>query len=79
MLGAPIDNEDLTDKILEELGDEYRELVRAVQARENAISFDELHENAKKYLNRIEELTDTRISIVSVGPKRSQTIRVKEI
>ena len=36
-------------------------------------------ENAKKYLNRIEELTDTRISIVSVGPKRSQTIRVKEI
>ena len=45
----------------------------------NARSFDELHENAKKYLNRIEELTDTRISIVSVGPKRSQTIRVKEI
>jgi len=44
VLGAPIDNEDLTDKILEELGDEYRELVRAVQARENAISFDELHE-----------------------------------
>lgn len=44
-----------------------------------AKSFDELHENAKKYLNRIEELTDTRISIVSVGPKRSQTIRVKEI
>ena len=44
VLGAPIDNEDLTDKILDELGDEYRELVRAVQARENAISFDELHE-----------------------------------
>ncbi|KAG6784413.1 hypothetical protein POTOM_010105 [Populus tomentosa] len=44
VLGAPIDNEDLTDKILEDLGDEYRELVRAVQARENAISFDELHE-----------------------------------
>ena len=38
-----------------------------------------MDENAKKYLNRIEELTDTRISIVSVGPKRSQTIRVKEI
>ena len=45
----------------------------------SARSFDELHENAKKYLNRIEELTGTRISIVSVGPKRSQTIRVKEI
>jgi hypothetical protein len=44
VLGAPVDNEDLTNKILEELGDDYKELVRAVQARENAISFDELHE-----------------------------------
>ena len=44
VLGAPVDNEDLTDKILEELGENYRELVRAVQARENAISFDELYE-----------------------------------
>jgi len=44
VLGVPIDNEDLTDKILNELGDEYRELVRVVQARENAISFGELHE-----------------------------------
>ena len=43
VLWAPIDNEDLTYKILEELGDEYRELVRVVQASENAISFDELH------------------------------------
>ena len=44
VLGAPVDNEDLTDKILEELGDDYKELVRAVQAKDNAISFDELHE-----------------------------------
>ena len=44
VLGAPVDNEDLTDKILEELGDDYKELVRAVQAKEKAISFDELHE-----------------------------------
>jgi hypothetical protein len=44
VLGALVDNEDLTDKILEELGDDYKELVRAVQARDHAISFDELHE-----------------------------------
>ena len=44
VLEAPVDNEDLTDKILEELGDDYKELVRVVQARDNAISFDELHE-----------------------------------
>ncbi|MGG7079559.1 adenylosuccinate synthase [Clostridium sardiniense] len=45
----------------------------------DARSYDELPENAKKYIERIEELTDTRVSIVSVGPKRDQTMRVKEI
>jgi len=44
-----------------------------------ARSYDELPENAKKYLKRIEEFTRTKISIVSVGPKRSQTIRISEI
>ena len=44
MLGAPIDGEDITDKILEELGDEYKELVHAVQARDTSIAFDELYE-----------------------------------
>ena len=42
-----------------------------------ARSYEELPENAKKYLNRIEELTGTKISIVGVGPKRDQTIRVR--
>jgi len=32
--------------------------------------------NAKKYLKRISLLVNTRISIVSVGPRRSQTINV---
>lgn len=44
-----------------------------------AKSFDELHENAKKYLRKIEEYTETRISIVSVGPNREQTIVVNNI
>ena len=44
-----------------------------------ARSYEELHPNARKYLERIEELTDTRISIVSVGPKRDQTMRVKPL
>lgn len=43
-----------------------------------ARSYDELPLNAKKYLERIEELTETKISIVGVGPKRDQTIRVKK-
>ncbi|MDZ5010246.1 adenylosuccinate synthase, partial [Clostridium perfringens] len=41
-----------------------------------ARSYEELPENAKKYLCRIEELTETKISIVGVGPRRDQTIRV---
>lgn len=45
----------------------------------DARSYDELPENAKKYIERIEAFTDTNVSIVSVGPKRDQTMRVKEI
>ena len=44
LLGAPLDAEDLTDKILDGLGDEYKELTRAVQARDMPITFEELHE-----------------------------------
>ena len=40
----------------------------------NARSYDEIPENAKVYLRRIEEFTGVPISIVSVGPKRDQTI-----
>lgn len=42
-------------------------------------SYDKLPENAKKYLKRVEELTGTRISIVSVGAKRDQTMKVSDI
>lgn len=39
-----MDTDDLTEQILDDLGEDYTELVRAVQAREATISFDELHE-----------------------------------
>ncbi|GKU25851.1 adenylosuccinate synthase [Clostridium folliculivorans] len=45
----------------------------------DARSYEELPENAKKYLARIEEITDTKISIVSVGPRRDQTMRVRDL
>ena len=38
--------------------------------------FSELPENAKKYINRIKDLTDADIKFVSVGPQRCQTIKV---
>ena len=42
-------------------------------------SYDELPDNVKKYLTRISEFTDTKISIVGVGPKRDQTMRVDSL
>lgn len=42
-----------------------------------AKTWDELPENAKKYLKRLEELFEIPISIVSVGPDRDQTIILK--
>ncbi|MBU0987620.1 MAG: adenylosuccinate synthase, partial [Proteobacteria bacterium] len=36
--------------------------------------FDDLPQNAKNYLNRIEELAETPIQIISVGPGREETI-----
>lgn len=45
----------------------------------DARSYEELPENAKIYLKRIEEFTGARISIISVGPRRDQTMVVGEI
>ncbi|MBW6411797.1 adenylosuccinate synthase [Clostridium weizhouense] len=42
-------------------------------------SYEELPDNAKKYLKRIAEFTETKISIVGVGPKRDQTMRIDTI
>ncbi len=42
----------------------------------NIRTYEDLPENCKKYLKRIEELIETKISIISVGPDREQTIFV---
>ncbi|WP_160693014.1 adenylosuccinate synthase [Clostridium sp. C2-6-12] len=42
-------------------------------------SYEDLPHNVKTYLNRIAEFTDTKISIVGVGPKRDQTMRIDSI
>lgn len=41
--------------------------------------FDQLPTSAKKYLERIEELTNCKIAVVSVGPDRTQTIIKEEL
>ncbi|WP_294562774.1 adenylosuccinate synthase [uncultured Traorella sp.] len=42
-------------------------------------SYDDLPENCKKFLAKIEEVTKTKISLVSVGPDRENNILVHEI
>ena len=42
-------------------------------------TFEELPENCRAYLKRIEEFTNTRISLVSVGPDRENNILIHEI
>ncbi|MDD6924765.1 MAG: adenylosuccinate synthase [Campylobacteraceae bacterium] len=37
-------------------------------------SYDELPENAKKYIERIEELTGVKVGIISTSPERNDTI-----
>ena len=45
------------------------------QPTHNIKKFEDLPENAQKYLNRIVELTETNIKIVSVGSDRNASIR----
>lgn len=66
---ASLDDLEKCEPIYEEFDGWGEEVARAR-------SYDELPENAKKYLTRIEELTGTKISIIGVGPRRDQTIRV---
>lgn len=42
-------------------------------------TYDELPENCKNYIKRMEEILNCPISVVSVGPDRSQNIHIREI
>ena len=39
-------------------------------------TFDELPENAKNYVRKIEEITEVPVGVISVGPDRNQTVLV---
>ncbi|MBA5851682.1 adenylosuccinate synthase [Clostridium sp. cel8] len=57
----------------------YKEFDGWDDSVKDARDYDSLPENAKKYIKAIEDFTETKVSIVSVGPGRDQTIRVSEI
>ncbi len=60
--------------ILEKVKPRYIELPGWKEDITNIKTYDELPNNAKNYISKIEELLHKKVSIVSVGPDRSQTI-----
>ncbi|KAA8521783.1 hypothetical protein F0562_012456 [Nyssa sinensis] len=54
-LAVPMDDDDLTEKILDGLGSDYKDLVHAVHARDTPITFDELHEKLLTFEAHLQE------------------------
>ncbi|HSQ33830.1 MAG TPA: adenylosuccinate synthase [Peptostreptococcaceae bacterium] len=69
---ASLDDLGKCEPIYEEL-DGWNEDICSVE------NYDNLPENAKKYIKRIEELVGVSVDMVSVGPKRTQTIIRKNV
>ena len=42
------------------------------------LNFDKLPKNAKIYIRTIEELIDTRVSLLSTSPDRKDTIMIRD-
>ena len=66
-------------KVLQECVPVYESHPGWKQDISSITKFDDLPENAKKYLARVEELSNVTIKIVSVGPGREATIIKEEI
>ncbi|MFP4132344.1 MAG: adenylosuccinate synthetase, partial [Thiohalospira sp.] len=56
----------------------YEELPGWTESTEGVKAFDDLPDNAQRYLRRIEELTETPIAIISTGPEREETIVLRD-
>jgi len=65
-------------KILENCEPIYEEVDGWKEDISKIENYNDLPDNAKKYLKRLEELSGVKISIVSVGPGREQTIILRK-
>jgi adenylosuccinate synthase len=63
-------------RVLDECTPIYEEIDGWCAPTTEARSYDDLPEKAKAYVRKIEELSRTSVSLVSVGPERDATIRV---
>ena len=57
----------------------YEEFAGWQQDITNVRAYKDLPENAKRYLERLSEITQTPLGIVSVGPSREQTMIMCEL
>lgn len=55
----------------------YEEIPGWMSSTRNITSFDELPKRAMDYINRISELTGPKVGIISLGPDRNETLRIK--
>ncbi|MFX8883420.1 adenylosuccinate synthetase, partial [Acinetobacter baumannii] len=66
-------------KVLAECEPVYEELPGWTEDITGVKSLDELPANARRYVERISQLTGIPLSIFSVGPDRSQTNVVRNV
>jgi len=64
-------------KLFEQCRPVYEEMDGWSEDISRAKTIDELPANARKYIERIEELTEVKMSLVSVGPGRDETIMLE--
>jgi adenylosuccinate synthase len=64
--------------ILEKCQPVYEELAGWQESRREIRDFEKLPAGARNYISRLEELLSCPVSFISVGPKREQSIRVRQ-
>ncbi|MFQ5561747.1 MAG: adenylosuccinate synthetase, partial [Nitrospinota bacterium] len=52
----------------------YQEFDGWQQSTEGIVAYSDLPENAKKYIEAIQEMSETRVAIISTGKRRDETI-----
>jgi adenylosuccinate synthase len=72
--GKVLDEIPASLEVMEQCSPIYEELPGWSEDITGAKSLDELPENARKYVTRVEELSGAPVVLVSVGPRRDETI-----
>jgi len=72
--GKEVDTPPVGADLFEQCTPNYIELPGWQESTVGARSYDDLPQNAKDYLKKVEELTERPIDIVSTGPDRKETV-----